>query len=194
MPEDKIKIRSTLLDMRRSMAQSAVSELSSIIQCRIINSQAFKRSSVVMAYMPIHNEVRTDTLLKTAMDSNKTILLPRVRGSLNMEAAPIKGLDRDIHTGTFGIREPDSSIPAMDPEIIDLVILPGIAFNRKGFRIGFGRGYYDRFIPSLRKDCILLAPAYGFQVIDHIPSDEYDQPVDMIVTEKETIIISSSKA
>ena len=86
--------------------------------------------------------------------------------------------------------EPDPSKPAANPQTIDLVILPGIAFDRKGYRIGFGGGYYDRFKTRLRNDSILLAPAYDFQVLEHIPAEAFDQPVDMVVTEKEIIHIS----
>jgi len=194
MNEERIKnekktIRAAMLRIRSELDPDTVREYSSAIQRRILESQIFKISSVIMAYMPIKNEIRTELLIRAGLDSGKTVLLPRVKDSETMEAVPIKDLDADLQSGAMGIMEPRPSIPAADPETIDLVILPGIAFDRRGFRLGFGAGYYDRFIPRLRKDCVLLAPAYSFQVLDHIPTSSFDQPIHWIVTEKEALHI-----
>lgn len=183
-----------MLKRRKNLDNDSVLMLSDVIQKRIVESRAFKESTVIMAYMPIQNEIRTDLLIERGIASGKTILLPRVKDAETMEAVPIKNLHSDLNKGSMGIMEPDLSIPAANPQTIDLVILPGIAFDRKGYRIGFGGGYYDRFITQLRDDCILLAPAYDFQVLEHVPSEAFDQPADLVVTEKEIIHISLEKA
>lgn len=190
MLDQKKEIREALLNRRKNLDPDSVLELSGIIQRRIIESRIFMESSVIMAYIPIKNEVRTELIMNTGLSSGKTVLLPRVIDAERMEAVPVKNPDSDLRKGSMGIMEPHPSIPAFDPLSIDLVILPGVAFDRKGRRLGFGAGYYDRFITRLRKDCVLLAPAYGFQVLDHIPADDYDKPADMIVTEMETIHVS----
>lgn len=193
MDQQKNDIRAKMLNRRRTMNPDTVQKLSLAIQDKIIKSRVFDTSTIIMTYMPIKNEVRTELLIRMGLASGKTILLPRVRDAEHMEAAPILSLDSDLHPGSLHILEPDPSIPAMDPQRIDLVILPGVAFDKKGFRLGFGAGCYDRFIPRLREDCILVAPAYDFQVLDHIPSGAYDQPVDFIVTEKNILCFSSKK-
>jgi 5-formyltetrahydrofolate cyclo-ligase len=190
MQNNKKDIRAAMMKRRRNLDNGSVLALSDIIQKRIVESRFFKESSVIMAYMPIQNEIRTDLLIERSIASGKTILLPRIKDAETMEAVPIQSLGSDLIKGYMGIMEPDPSIPAANPQTIDLVILPGIAFDRKGYRIGFGGGYYDRFITRLRNDCILLAPAYDFQVLEHIPAEAFDQPVDMVVTEKEIIHIS----
>lgn len=190
----KKELRASMLRLRNDLAQEEVQALSEAIQDRILKSRIFRTGSAVMVYMPIKNEVRTERLIRNCLASGKTVLLPRVVDAESMEAVPVRNLDTDLRSGAMGIMEPDPSIPAADPEIIDLVILPGIAFDRRGYRLGFGAGYYDRFIPRLRKDCFLLAPAYSFQVLDHIPAGPYDQPVHWIVTEKEVLKIFSNKS
>lgn len=190
----KKEIRAAMMRLRSDLAPEKVQALSEAIQNRILESRVFRTSSAIMAYMPIKNEVRTERLIRNCLASGRTVLLPRVVDAESMEAVPVKNLDADLRSGAMGIMEPDPSIPAADPEIIDLVILPGIAFDRRGYRLGFGAGYYDRFIPRLRKDCILLAPAYSFQVLDQIPAGPYDQPVHWIVTEKEILRIFSNKS
>lgn len=194
MHSQKKEIRTAMISRRKKLAREDAEALSDIIQHRIMKSRVFERSSAIMAYMPTQNEVRIELLIKTGLDLGKNILLPRVLDQSRMEAVPIRSLESNLPAGFKGIREPDPSISAVDPKIIDLVILPGIAYDRNGYRIGFGGGYYDRFIPLLRKDCILLAPAYAFQVLDHIPSEPFDRPVHLIVTEKEILQISSNKS
>ena len=114
---------------RRNLDNGSVLMLSDIIQKRIVESRFFKESSVIMAYMPIQNEIRTDLLIERGIASGKTILLPRVKDAETMEAVPIQSLGSDLIKGYMGIMEPDPSIPAANPQTIDLVILPGIAFG-----------------------------------------------------------------
>lgn len=190
MQNPKNKLRRKVLNQRKNLDRKTVHELSDAIQKRIIENRAFMESRVVMAYMPIKNEVSTGMIIRACLDLGKTVLLPRVVDSERMEAVPVKNPDSDTAKGTMGIPEPELSIPAADPRIIDLVIIPGVAFDVKGHRLGYGAGYYDRFIPLLRPDCVILAPAYSFQVVDNIPADDFDRPVHMIVTELATINVS----
>ena len=157
MLDQKKEIREALLNRRKNLDPDSVLELSGIIQRRIIESRIFMESSVIMAYIPIKNEVRTEFIRNTGLSPGKPLLLPRVIDAERMEAVPVKNPDSDLRKGSMGIMEPHPSIPAFDPLSIDLVILPGVAFDRKGRRLGFGAGYYDRFITRLRKDCVLLA-------------------------------------
>lgn len=141
-----------------------------------------------MVYKPIQHEVMTNLIIENALDNGKTVCLPRVVNAIHMEAAPIKNQNVDLVISSLRILEPVSSIPPINPSIIDLIVIPGIAFDRNGHRIGFGKGFYDRFIPLLRKDCCKIAAAYHFQVFDAIPSFESDQKADIIITEKECIV------
>ncbi|NLW02768.1 MAG: 5-formyltetrahydrofolate cyclo-ligase [Clostridiaceae bacterium] len=190
MQDRKKEMRKALLERRKQLDHNSVLELSGAIQRKILDSRFFKECPVIMAYMPIQNEVRTGFIISEGLAMGKTILLPRVADSERMEAVPVVNPDSELIKGALGIMEPHPSMPAADPRTIDLVILPGIAFDRKGHRLGFGAGYYDRFITHLKKDCILLAPAYDFQVLDQIPADDFDKPADLIITEKQIIHVS----
>jgi 5-formyltetrahydrofolate cyclo-ligase len=91
-------------------------------------------------------------------------------------------------TGYMGIAEPDASIlHRVDPLEIDMVVVPGVAFDMARNRIGYGGGYYDRFLCTLRPDCLKVAVAFELQVFDSIPAASYDIPVDIIVTEERII-------
>ena len=121
---------------RKNLDNGSVLALSDIIQKRIVESRFFKESSVIMAYMPIQNEIRTDLLIERSIASGKTILLPRIKDAETMEAVPIQSLGSDLIKGYMGIMEPDPSIPAANPQTIDLVILPNrIRQERISYRL-----------------------------------------------------------
>jgi 5-formyltetrahydrofolate cyclo-ligase len=97
----------------------------------------------------------------------------------------INDIDKDTMPGYKGILEPDSTVlKVLDPLKIDLALIPGVAFDYGKNRIGYGAGYYDRFLHKLRVDCLKVSAAFGLQLIDMIPAGRYDVPVDMVVTDK----------
>lgn len=185
---DKNTLRNNFKQMRIRMDEQSVRSLSLVIQKKIIEHPAFKDSRVIMAYMPIQNEVMTDIIIKTALKEGKTVCLPRVINETHMEAAQIIKHNENLHITSLELLEPHHTIPSFIPLNIDLLILPGIVFDKKGTRIGFGKGYFDRFIPSLRQDCIKLAPAYHHQVVEKIPFDVHDQSANLIITEQEIFL------
>ena len=94
----------------------------------------------------------------------------------------------ELEPGYYGILTPKKEfIRYIDPKEIDLIIVPGAAFDRQGYRVGFGGGYYDRFLTDL--NCMKISIAFGLQIVDKVPREGHDLPVDMIITEKETINI-----
>lgn len=153
-------------------------------------------------YVSTKNEVATEYLLDIATNEGKTIFLPRVRQAEKgmMDFAICHG-PQDLKPGAYSIREPDPSIcpgcvftaleecPVVPDNIIvpppDIFIIPGVAFDRAGHRLGFGGGYYDRFLanPLLRAHSKFIALAYNFQIVESIPSASWDQPVDAICTD-----------
>lgn len=188
---DKNDLRIMIRDKRNSMRADEIRNLSNSIQERLIASQVFMQSHVIMAYMPIRNEVMTDLIIKAAYDSGKIVCLPRVSDEIRMEATRVNDPGKQLKLSSLGIPEPDPVIPAFNPANIDLVIIPGIAFDRAGHRIGFGKGYYDRFVPFLKGGCNKVAAAYAFQVLNKIPFEDRDLCVDMIFTDKERIMTAN---
>ena len=109
-----------------------------------------------------------------------------------IEAPGVLGLhvvkhELDLVPGPFGLAEPTAAAPRMAHESVDVVFVPGIAFDLSGLRLGYGGGYYDRLLPSLRRDCLRIGIAFDSQILDEIPAEEHDERVDLIVTDARVI-------
>lgn len=140
-----------------------------------------------LAYLPINKEVDTRPLLSLLLDQDKEVYVPRCRGENQgcMDFFRITGLE-DLKPGYRGIDE-----PCPDPSNLfvnqgrALCVLPALAFDRQGCRLGYGQGFFDRYLKSLPGPRpLLIGFAYEFQVVDHLPADEWDVPVDMVITER----------
>ena len=117
------------------------------------------------------------------MESGKNLFLPRVvKDQTHFDYYLVKDL-KNLTTGTFGIPEPAGGHPA-DWAELDLVLVPGLAFDPKGNRLGYGKGYYDQALPLLKKTTLTIGLAYSFQILDHVPASGQDIPVQGLLTEK----------
>jgi 5-formyltetrahydrofolate cyclo-ligase len=160
------------------------------IQDYVQRLPAFQNAEVVMAYVPIRNEVDTGGLIDAALAAGKHVAFP-VTDTRRKEIYPriVMRYPEDLVAGPFGINEPRPSCPVAAPEEIDLILVPGVAFDAKGFRLGYGEGYYDRFLPLTSGTSIGLA--YSFQLVKTVFPEKHDWPVDFIVTEEITIETSA---
>lgn len=153
--------------------------------CRkFIETEFYRSAKTVMVYMPIQNEVDTADILADIFAKNKRAVIPAVENE-HMRAAYVDRNTR-FRRGSFGISEAENTEFA-DKSEIDLVAVPGIAFDRKGGRIGFGKGFYDRFLDGI--SAVKAALCYDFQLTDDTYPEEYDIVMDYIITEKEIISI-----
>lgn len=204
----KITIRKKLLTHRLKLPKKEVENLSKKIIKRLEASKEYKKAKTILLYHPIKNEVNTLPLLKdycrkTSENSkikssakssknlsssfSKIFTLPRICTKTNrIHLHQITDL-QTLKTGKFNIKEPTKFHKEIPRKKIDLVIVPGIAFDKKGHRIGFGKGYFDKLLKTLSARKIALA--YDFQIIDNVPAEPHDRKVDMIVTEKRTVKI-----
>jgi 5-formyltetrahydrofolate cyclo-ligase len=184
----KNTIRKQVLDIRNNLSDDNVDRLSKSIFLNLTETGFLNDSDHIMVYLDFKNEVKTDFIIKHCLLHNKKVYVPIcVPETHELCISRITDLN-ELRSGHFGIREPRSEyIRLSDISLIDLVLVPGVAFDSAGNRIGFGAGYYDRFMKRLQPETVKAALAYSFQVVDMIPSDEYDIPADYIVTEKGTI-------
>lgn len=187
---DKNSLRAAMLARRRALSGDRVSGLSARILDRVRALAAWDQADVVLAYMPVQGEVDVRPLLDELWARGARVLLPRCRpgepGAMDLACPACAG---DIRPGAYGIPEPDPDACPAEPEARpDLVLVPGVAFDRKGMRLGFGAGYYDRLLagPGMA-EALWAAPAYGFQVVQALPRDPWDKPVHCVITEDETI-------
>ena len=134
----------------------------------------------VLAFQGVRSEPDTGRLVELLEASGHHVLLPRVEGQHLVAVAHRPG--GVLHEGSFGIAEPDG--PAVDPVTVDVVLVPGLAFTRDGRRLGQGGGFYDRFLPSLRADCVTVGVCFAEQMVDDVPSEAHDRVLDHVVTDR----------
>jgi 5-formyltetrahydrofolate cyclo-ligase len=188
MGNEKQLIRKEINKRKHSLPDEAVAYLSRKICDRLIRTETFRKAHCIALYHAIKGEVRTTELIEEWHEKKK-IALPVVSGD-NMSFHLYTGKE-NLVAGALNIPEPDTSgtfpaemIPAED---IDLFIVPGIAFDRECNRMGRGKGYYDRFLTKTDKPIIGLC--FGFQLKEHIPTEEHDRKMTMVITE-DTIVSS----
>ena len=137
-------------------------------------------SAKVLAFVGVGGEPDTRGLLRMLLQRGAVILLPRVVGEemVAVRYDPQASMQR----GAYGIPSPDG--PSFDATMIDVVIVPGLAFTRDGRRLGQGGGYYDRYLPLLRDDCRTIGVCFGEQLVDDVPSEDHDRRVERVVTDR----------
>jgi 5-formyltetrahydrofolate cyclo-ligase len=151
----------------------------------------FLASRTVLLTLPFGSEWDTRSLLAAALARAKTVALPRVnRATRMLDICAVVRPDDDVAPGYRGIPEPCAHCAALDVASIDWVLVPGVAFDRDGRRIGYGGGYYDRLLPLLRGDARRVAGAFELQWVEHVPAAAHDVRMDAIVTEAQTISIA----
>lgn len=162
---------------------------SQVIMDRIGALPAVAQSSVCLWYVDHRDEVITRQGIEVAWQSGKTVVVPRCEGE-QLELFHIQDWS-DLSAGSFGILEPsrelDSRASRIAPEEIEVAIIPSVAVDRSGSRLGSGKGFYDRLLPNLRASTVRIAPVFECQMVESIERQSHDQPVDIIVNEFEII-------
>lgn len=181
--EQKSILRKEILQKRNSMNLAEVSDKSKLIQENLIRDPEFIRAKSIGLYLPIGSEVETSCIITHVLNLGMILLLPRiVDHDLRYHVVDQNDFDKDMFdTNKFGIKEPKLQNSSVD--FMDILIIPGIVFDNYGYRIGYGYGYYDRYISNKTfSKCIGLA--FDFQFIkSRIPVFSYDQKIDLLITE-----------
>lgn len=183
----KKSIRSHILDNRSKLGKIQHKIFSETIINQIYESSFYKDAKTIMTFISFGDEVDTHDFIKRSMKDHKKVVVP-ITFPKTKEIKPSEILDFDeLEIGFYNILTPkEEFIRWIDPKDIDLAIVPGIAFDRHGYRVGYGGGYYDRFL-SKYSDIIKVGIAFDLQLIHSVPKEEFDIPVDIIITEKEII-------
>lgn len=178
-------IRRDLLSRRLSLSLEELDKTSKEITKNLFKLRRFRNAQRIALYFPIKNEIKTEGIFRGAIESHKEIYFPCMKGSL-LEFRKVSDLN-ELEPGSFRIPEPGCNSSRIEIIDLDLIIIPGIAFDRFGGRLGYGRGYYDRALfKTNRRRRIGLA--YNFQVLDLIPMEAGDEEVDLVVTEAGVIL------
>jgi len=180
---EKSLIRERLLRERLVLSPGDVIFKSNIIANRIISSALFNNADNIALYSDFRAEVKTGLIIDAALSLGKRVLLPKVRrGDYSIVFIPILSYD-ELGRGDEGFLEPLAEVEkAFDVSKIDLFIVPGVAYDLSGTRLGLGKGCYDRALKNVDRD-IVLAPAYEFQVLEDLPCYKHDFKVGWLATE-----------
>lgn len=189
----KAEIRALARQQRRDLADKDRRSLA--IARRFLELSQYAGAETVLVYMHIRDEVRTTDLVTQALQTGKKVVVPYCVGD---DLKLFLLADRaELSAGTLGIPEPKESLRSraerqVAPEELDLLAVPGLAFDRSGGRVGHGRGYFDRLLRHLRPDACSIGLAFECQLFDRVPMDSHDVPLDGIVTEERIYLATES--
>jgi 5-formyltetrahydrofolate cyclo-ligase len=189
----KRSLRIAVLAARDAMNVADRQRASMSIVQSIIQSALYKNSKSVLAYASFGTEVDTQLLLNQVLTDGKILILPRVIKAENRLSLHRVENIRELVDGVWGIREPRADALMLNVNEADLIIVPGVAFDRTGFRIGYGAGYYDRLLLAANPQSTRLSGAFDCQLVDAVPSESHDQQVDIIITPTQKILVAHDR-
>ncbi len=189
MAVEKENMRRYILRLRDRQSTLDVEQKSEEILQQVLYLHEFVRARGVACYVSKDTEVDTRVLILNALDHEKRVLIPVVKkGDVELFFSEIHDLGKELAPGTFGILEPKPEFVRPVPlDAIDLMFVPGIAWDKDGYRLGWGRGYFDRVMKKLPPHVKTAGLAFNLQLINRVPRDQFDVPVDMVITESRVI-------
>ncbi|MFQ5969243.1 MAG: 5-formyltetrahydrofolate cyclo-ligase [Nitrososphaerales archaeon] len=183
MYSSKKALRETMLKTRDSFSKKILDKMSEMIQDRVLNMNEFVGAKTVAAYCSIGSEVKTSKILTMVLQMKKKLALPKVNDDTEIVLVAVQNLQNELEVGNYNIMEPKNHCVKINK--IDLVLVPGIAWDEHGHRLGYSKGYYDRYLAGQQTTSVGLA--YDFQLLEDIPHGKNDFRVNLIVTEKRII-------
>lgn len=182
---DKKILRTRLIERRKSLDKVEKAKWDKIISEKIIKSDCFKKAEQVLVFSSTDDEFDTRYIIERCRESYKRVFYPRcIDKDGNMSFLKVDSVG-DLTFGSFGILEPKETCKKYIPQENDLVIVPCLSADRQKNRIGYGKGYYDRFLKDFNG--VSISPCYDILLEDEIPTDKYDMQINIIVTDKEVI-------
>lgn len=174
---DKTSLRKEIRALKRAMTEEEILLRSQRLCEKFCSSDSYKRADTIYGYLPYNQEVRTWDLLAKAMADGKQVAVPKVYGE-EMKFIYITDFSQ-VETGYCGIPEPIDDEPVAEDKNA-LVLMPGLAFDKEGHRIGYGGGFYDRFLAE-EPEHPTVALCYDFQIRENLPVEAFDIPVDAVI-------------
>jgi 5-formyltetrahydrofolate cyclo-ligase len=179
----KNKLRKELIEKRKNLSEKEVLEKSKHIEKRLFEMKEFRQASTVLFYVSYDNEVYTHDMIKECINNKKIVVPITEKKSRRLILSELISWD-DLENGSYGILEPKKIIKTSIDDV-DLIIVPGVGFDKQGNRLGHGKGYYDNLLNNSK--ALKVALAFEFQVVERIPVKKHDVAMDRIITEKRII-------
>lgn len=174
---DKAALRRQIREKKRAMTEEEIVQRSERLGELFLQSELYREAKTIYGYLPYNQEVRTIPMLEQALRDGKTVAVPKVYGD-TMRFICLSDLSQ-VAKGYAGIPEPIADAPVAE-DATALVLMPGLAFTKNGDRMGYGGGFYDRFLAE-EPNHPTLALCYAFQMVEQLPTEEFDIPVDCVL-------------
>jgi 5-formyltetrahydrofolate cyclo-ligase len=185
----KQTLKQEIFKKRNSLNKEDINKKSIEIKNNLFSLPEFKKAKNIVIYVSFNSEVDTKEIIKELLkNKEKKVIVPFVeKNNPILQLSELKDLN-ELEPKTFDILEPkEKSIREFNPEKVDMILIPGVVFDLNGHRIGYGFGYYDRFLKTIKNNHIKIGLAYDFQIVDKIPEEQHDVPMDVIVTDDKVI-------
>ena len=185
---DKKSCRERILSLRDAQSSDEILKNSRVIFNSLISTKEYQKNTKIMFFMGKEKEVQTEFMVEEALKNGKRIFVP-ITNTEERKLIPceIKSLE-ELVLSTFNVKEPKADCQRIvNPKDIQLIIVPGVGFDIKGNRIGYGFGYYDSLLSETRQEIPFIGLAFDFQIQDEIPCEDHDKYIDKIITEKRII-------
>lgn len=182
---NKKEARRAVLKERAKLSPELHESYSTRIAELVASTTYYKNARTIMCFVNFGSEVNTTILIRRALDDGKRVAVPiAIHETKELIPSVITSMD-ELEPGYFNILTPkEEFVRPVDPTEIDVVLVPGVAFDHHGYRVGYGGGFYDRFLTKIRKDTKKIAIGYSLQILDQVPRESFDIPVEMIISEK----------
>lgn len=188
--EEKMILRNKILNIRNNLRLEDKIKLEEKIYNKLFNNEIFKKAKNIFIYISFGTEINTKPIIEKALEENKNIYIPKIyKTDRSMKAIKLNSF-KELKENSIGILEPIQDGEYIDKKKIDLIIVPGVVFDKEGNRIGYGGGYYDRYLSDIKEVSNKIALAYELQVLDFIGEEKHDIKVDYIITEEKIIKIT----
>lgn len=189
--EEKKALRNKILSIRDSLNNNEKELMDNKIFNELVNTDLYKKAVNIFIYISFSNEINTRNIIEKAFEDKKNVFIPKVyKDDKSMKAIKLNSFN-ELKKNSMGILEPMDDSNFIEKENIDLIIVPGVVFDNECNRIGYGGGYYDRYLEDIKSKGNKIALAYDLQIVDEIECESHDIKVDYIITN--TIIIKSYK-
>lgn len=179
---EKEKLRKLFLSIRKEIPAIIKCSKSAVITRQLFLSNSFAAAKRIFCYLSLPDEVQTDKIIDEALETGKEVFVPVITGN-QILPAQLKNL-KEVKIGPLGIRQPNHPQLQANQISFDLIITPGIVFDRQLFRLGFGKGYFDRFLSDYKGKTLLIGLAFKEQIINQLPIESWDVPLDEVLTDE----------
>lgn len=179
---EKESLRKFFLSLRKEIPAAVRCSKSTVIARQLVISEIFSAAKLIFCYLSLPEEVQTDKIIKEALSTGKEVFVPVITAN-QISPTPLKNL-KEVERGPLGIRQPKNPLPLANQINFDLIIVPGVAFDRQLYRLGFGKGYFDRFLYAYKGKAPLVGLAFKEQIIHKLPVEPWDIALDKVLTDE----------